>query len=61
MAQERYQQLYTPQNIAKILQLNVVTIYTFIKNKELPAVKIGRNYRIAKNDLDTFIKSNKTY
>jgi len=51
----------TPQEIAEDLQLNVLTVYGYIKKKMLIAVKIGRNYRIAKEDLDKFIESNKTY
>jgi excisionase family DNA binding protein len=52
---------FTPQEVAKQLQLNTLTIYSYIKKKTLLAIKIGRNYRIAKEDLDKFIKSNKTY
>ena len=51
----------TPREVAKDLQLNPLTIYGYIKKKTLMAIKIGRNYRIAKEDLDKFIKSNKTY
>ena len=51
----------TPQEVAKELQLNTLTVYGYIKNKKLLAIKIGRNYRIAKKDLDKFIESNKTY
>ena len=51
----------TPQEVAKDLQLNTLTVYGYIKRKKLLAIKIGRNYRIAKEDLDKFIKSNKTY
>ena len=52
---------FTPLEVAKELQLNTLTIYSYIKRKTLRAIKIGRNYRIAKEDLDKFIKSNKTY
>jgi len=51
----------TAEEIAKELQLNVLTVYGYIKNKKLLAIRIGRNYRIAKEDLDKFIESNKTY
>ena len=54
-------QLFTAQEVAEMLQLNVLTIYSYIKNKVLLAVKIGRNYRITKNDLNKFIESNKTF
>jgi excisionase family DNA binding protein len=60
MAIQQYKQLYTPQEVADILQLNVITIYSYIRKKVLSAVKMGRNYRVAKTDLDKFIESNKT-
>lgn len=61
MSIQQDKQLFTPRDVAEILQLNVLTIYSYIRNKVLLAVKIGRNYRIAKKDLDKFIESNKTY
>jgi len=54
-------QLLTPFEVAEVLQLNLLTIYNYIRNKKLLAIRLGRNYRIAKKDLDKFIKSNKTY
>lgn len=49
------------EEVARELQLNVLTVYSYIKNKKLLAIRIGRNYRIAKEDLEKFIESNKTY
>jgi excisionase family DNA binding protein len=60
MEAQQYKKLYTPQEVAAILQLNVITVYSYIKKKQLTAVKIGRNYRVTSSDLDMFIKSNKT-
>ena len=57
----KYNQLLTPSDVARELQLNLLTIYKYIKNKKIMAIKFGRNYRIAKEDLDKFIESNKTY
>lgn len=54
-------QFLTPAEVAKVLQLNLLTIYKYIRNKKLLAIKFGRNYRIRREDLDNFIKSNKTY
>jgi len=51
----------TPSEVADVLQLNLLTIYKYIRNKKLMAVRFGRNYRIAKEDLDKFITSNKTF
>jgi putative molybdopterin biosynthesis protein len=51
----------TPSEVAKELQLNLLTIYKYIRSKKLLAIRFGRNYRIEKEDLDKFIRSNKTY
>lgn len=51
---------FTPKQIAVTLQLNILTVYSYIKNKQLPAVKLGRTYRITKGDLHKFLKTHKT-
>ena len=58
---DKNRRFLTPSEVAKELQLNLLTIYKYIRNKKILAVKFGRKYRIAKEDLDKFIKSNKTY
>lgn len=51
----------TPIEVAKELQLNLLTIYKYIRNKKVLAIKFGRKYRIIKEDLDKFIEANKTF
>ena len=52
--------LLTPEQVAQILQLHVLTIYSYIRQGKLDAVRFGRNYRITPKDLDRFIHSNRT-
>lgn len=47
-----------PRDIAKLLNLNLLTIYEYIREGKLRAVKFGRNYRIEEKDLEEFIKRN---
>jgi excisionase family DNA binding protein len=47
-----------PRDIAKLLKLNIVTIYEYIREGKLRAVKLGRNYRIEEKDLEEFIQQN---
>jgi excisionase family DNA binding protein len=54
-------QLLTPTEVAEELRLDLLTIYKYIRNKKLLAIKFGRTYRITKEDLDKFIKANKTF
>lgn len=51
----------TAKEVADFLKLNILTIYEYIRIGKLKAIRFGRNYRIAKEDLDRFIRSNKTY
>lgn len=60
MALQKAKQFFTPKELAKILQLNVMTIYGYVRIKKLVAIKFGRALRIDKKDLDKFIKENKT-
>lgn len=52
--------LFTPKQVAEKLQLSIITVYSYIKTKQLIAIKIGRSYRITENDLNNFLKINKT-
>jgi excisionase family DNA binding protein len=50
----------TPQQVADQLQLTVQTVYKWIKDGELPAVRIQRVYRIQREDLDKFLAARST-
>lgn len=50
----------TPQQVADSLQLTVQTVYQWIKDKELPAVRVGRVYRITREDFDKFLADRAT-
>ncbi len=45
----------TPKEVSKILRLNLLTVYDYIRSGELPAMKLGRSYRIDQKDLKKFI------
>ncbi len=51
---------YTVEQVAELLQVHWQTVLNYIKNGKLKAVRLGKGYRIIKDDLDKFIKSNKT-
>lgn len=52
--------VYTPPEVAQTLRLNVQTIYGYIRDRRLPAVRAGRSYRILEEDLRAFIEGVKT-
>ena len=51
--------LFTPEQVAGILQVHVLTIYSYIRRGKLTAIRLGRNYRIIPKDLMRFIESNR--
>ena len=51
--------LLTPEQVAGILQVHVLTIYSYIRRGKLDAVRLGRSYRIIPKDLTHFIESNR--
>ena len=51
--------LLTPEQVARILQVHVLTIYSYIRQGKLDAIRLGRSYRIIPKDLTRFIESNR--
>jgi len=51
---------YTAQDLADKLQVNVMTIYRYIRSDKLSAYKIGKEYRISKEDFNNFLNKSKT-
>ena len=44
-------QVYTPEQVAEILQLSKNTVYELIKRGEIVAKKLGKVYRIPANSI----------
>ena len=51
--------LLTPEQVAGILQVHVLTVYGYIRQGKLDAIRLGRSYRIPPQDLEQFIESNR--
>jgi excisionase family DNA binding protein len=51
--------LMTPEQVAEILQINVLTVYSYIKKGKLGAIRLGRSYRIVPDDLDRLLELNR--
>jgi excisionase family DNA binding protein len=50
------QDLLTPDEIATIYRVTRATVRRWVKSGELPALKVGTQYRIRRSDLDNFIQ-----
>ena len=51
--------LLTPEQVAGILQVHVLTVYSYIRRGKLEAIRLGRSYRITPQDLALFIEANR--
>lgn len=48
-------QLLTAAEVAEQLRVSTMTVYRLIRSGELPAVRVGRNYRVRADDLDEYL------
>jgi len=48
-------QIMTPKEAAKYLGFHLVTIYRLLKKQEIPATKIGGQWRFKKDILDAWL------
>lgn len=47
---------YTPEQVADILQVTRITVYNYIKAKQLKATKVGGGWRITGRQLQEFLE-----
>lgn len=52
--------MYTCEEIAERYGVKTITIWDWIRKKKLPAIKIGKEYRIRVSDLERFEDSRRT-
>jgi excisionase family DNA binding protein len=46
----------TPAQVARYLQVHKLTVYRYVRERQLPAVRLGRSLRILKADVDEFLR-----
>lgn len=54
------EKLYSCEQVADRYGVKVETVWAWIREKRLPAVKIGKGYRVKESDLATFEQQNNT-
>ena len=47
--------MYSPEQVADILGLHVRTVRGYVRDGRLPAVRMGKQYRITERDLQAFV------
>jgi len=45
----------TVAEVAAILRVSTMTVYRLIKAGNLPAVRVGKSYRVAEDDVDAYL------
>ena len=50
-------QLYTTEQVAKLLQIHPLTVLKYINAGKLRAVKLGRVYRVTESNLQKFLEA----
>ena len=51
---------YKAEELAEALQVNIMTIYRYIKSGKLMAYKIGKEYRIDDVEFKRFLRKSRT-
>ena len=54
---EKNKQFYTAQELADVLRVNIMTIYRYIQAGKLKAYKLGKDFRIDKEEFNKFLKN----
>ncbi|MCL0058706.1 helix-turn-helix domain-containing protein [Dehalococcoidia bacterium] len=57
---EAIKEIMTPEQVADYLQLSKDTIYRYIREGKLTASRLGRDYRIPKENVDLFLLATST-
>jgi excisionase family DNA binding protein len=53
-------EFYTVKEIADTLEVKVETVQNWIRDKKLPAYKIGNTYRVRAEDFERFLEERRT-
>ena len=54
-----YTQIYTTDQAAEVLQVNIQTLRKWIREGKLPASKLGSDYRITGDDIKAYLDATK--
>lgn len=53
-------QMFTCEEVAERYKVKVITVWEWIRQKKLSAIKLGREYRVTEEDLKAFENSRRT-
>jgi excisionase family DNA binding protein len=47
--------LLTVNEVASILRVSNMTVYRLVKGGQIPAIRVGKNYRIKESDVNKYL------
>lgn len=47
--------VYTPKEVSILLRIRLATVYDLIKSNDLPALRIGKNYKVTKEGFEEWL------
>jgi excisionase family DNA binding protein len=47
--------LHTVAEVAGIMRVSNMTVYRLIKSGQLPAIRVGKNYRLRRGDVERYL------
>ena len=53
-------EFYKAEDLAEKLDVNIMTIYRYIKAGKIKAYKFGKEFRVEKNEFESFLKKSST-
>jgi excisionase family DNA binding protein len=54
---ERGDRLLTVGEVAATMRVSNMTVYRLIKSGDLPALRVGKNYRVRESDVDGYLSA----
>lgn len=55
-----HMQFMTVAEVAALMRVSTMTVYRLIKAGDIPAVRVGKSYRLREDDVDQFLSSRYT-
>lgn len=47
----------TVAEVASVMRVSKMTVYRLVHGGELPAVRVGRSFRVSENDVNEYLKN----
>ena len=56
MAEQQAPRFLTVAEVAELLRVSKMTVYRLVHGGELPAVRVGRSFRVTEDDVNEYLR-----